>query len=88
MIIAILTYFWTPTFLLLMQYPQWIPHGFEFIAVQGDINIPLIWQFLMLELAIDGLQACSRKYSQYVKHALKCDGGACPWGVLGKQRLV
>ena len=41
MIIAILTYFWTPTFLLLMQYPQWIPHGFEFIAVQGDINIPL-----------------------------------------------
>lgn len=56
MIIAILTYFWTPTFLLLMQYPQWIPHGFEFIAVQGDINIPLIWQFLMLELAIDGLR--------------------------------
>ncbi len=46
----------TDLFLLLMQYPQWIPHGFEFIAVQGDINIPLIWQFLMLELAIDGLR--------------------------------
>lgn len=55
-IIALLTYFLTPTFLLLMQYPQWIPSGFEFIKVHETVNIPLIWQFLMLELAIDGLR--------------------------------
>lgn len=55
-LIAILTYFMTPTFLLLMQNPQWIPKGFEFIIVKDTINIPLIWQFLMLELAIDGLR--------------------------------
>ncbi len=55
-LIAILTYIMTPTFLLLMQRPEWIPSGFEFIAVKDTINIPLIWQFLLLELAIDGLR--------------------------------
>lgn len=55
-LIAILTYLMTPTFLLLMQHPEWIPGGFEFILVKDPTNIPLIWQFLILELAIDGLR--------------------------------
>lgn len=55
-LIAVLTYLVTPTFLLLMQNPQWIPAGFEFIALQDETNIPLIWQFLILELALDGLR--------------------------------
>lgn len=46
----------TPTFILLMDNPQWIPKGFEFIVVQEPMNLPLIWQFLILELAIDGLR--------------------------------
>ncbi len=46
----------TPLFLLLMQHPAWIPEGFQFIHVQDTVNIPLIWQFLLLELAIDGLR--------------------------------
>ncbi len=56
MLIAIMTYFLTPTFLLLMQNPQWIPAGFEFIAIKEPSNVPIIWQFLLLELAIDGLR--------------------------------
>lgn len=56
MLIALITYFLTPTFLLLMEYPQWIPKGFEFIMVRDTVNIPLIWQLLILELAIDGLK--------------------------------
>ncbi len=55
-LICILTYLLTPTFLLFMQNPAWIPGGFEFIAIEGDVNIPLIWQFLILELALDGLR--------------------------------
>lgn len=55
-LIAILTYLVTPTFLLLMKNPQWIPAGFEFIAIKDATNIPLIWQFLILELALDGLR--------------------------------
>ena len=55
-LIAILTYFLTPTFLLLMQNPDWIPAGFDFIRIRDEMNLPLIWQFLLLELAIDGLR--------------------------------
>lgn len=55
-LIALLTYLMTPTFLLLMQRPEWIPAGFEFIMVKDPTNIPLVWQFLVLELAIDGLR--------------------------------
>lgn len=55
-VIAILTYLMTPTFLLLMQEPGYIPAGFEFIMIKEPMNIPLIWQFLILELAIDGLR--------------------------------
>ena len=55
-IIAVLTYLMTPTFLLLMKNPDLIPRGFEFIMVRDTVNIPLFWQFLILELAIDGLR--------------------------------
>lgn len=55
-LIGILTYLVTPTFLLLMQRPEWIPESFRFIMVKETSNIPLIMQFLLLELAIDGLK--------------------------------
>ncbi len=56
LLIAILTYLMTPTFLLLMNHPQLVPQGFEFIILKEPPNIPLLWQFLILELAIDGLK--------------------------------
>lgn len=55
-VIALLTYILTPTFLLLINNPQFIPDGFEFIMLKEDPNIPILWQFLILELAIDGLK--------------------------------
>lgn len=55
-LISLLTYLVTPTFLLLMNHPEWIPEQFSFIVLQEEPNLPLIWQFLVLELAIDGLK--------------------------------
>lgn len=55
-LIALLTFFLTPTFLLFMMYPQWIPESFQFIMMKEAPNIPIIWQFLILEIAIDGLR--------------------------------
>ena len=55
-LIFILTYIMTPTFLLLMNHTEWIPEKFAFIMLKDTENIPLIWQFLILELAIDGLR--------------------------------
>lgn len=54
--IALLTLFLTPVWLLLMQNPQWIPSGMEFILLKEAPNVPLIWQLLLLEFAIDGLR--------------------------------
>lgn len=55
-VISLLTYIMTPTFLLLMMNPEWVPQSFQFIMLQESPNIPLIAQFLILELAIDGLK--------------------------------
>lgn len=58
-IINIIALILTPTFILFMDNPQWIPKGFEFIMVKEAMNIPLIWQFLILEFSIDGLRLAS-----------------------------
>lgn len=55
-LITFLTVFAVPVFLLMMQNPQWIPEAFRFILIKDTINIPLIYQILMLELAVDGLR--------------------------------
>ena len=55
-IITVLTYLIAPLFLLLMKNPDFIPESFKFIAVKETVNVPLVWQFLILELAIDGLR--------------------------------
>ena len=46
----------TSVFLLFMQNPNWLPKVFAFVAVKDTVNIPLIYQLLMLEVAIDGLR--------------------------------
>ena len=55
-LISMLTYLVTPTFLLLVNNSDWIPESFSFIMLKEEPNLPLIWQFLVLELAIDGLK--------------------------------
>lgn len=46
----------TPVWVLLINNPQWIPEWLQFILVTDDITIPVIWQLLILEVAIDGLR--------------------------------
>ena len=55
-IITIATVFFTPLYLLFMQNLEWLPEVFEFVAVRDTVNIPLIFQFLLLEISIDGLR--------------------------------
>lgn len=55
-LIFLLTYLLTPTFLLLVNNTELIPESFAFIQLKEPANIPVIWQFLILELAIDGLR--------------------------------
>lgn len=55
-LITFLTIFLTPVFLLFMQNLSCLPKIFAFVAVKDTVNIPLIFQLLMLEVAIDGLR--------------------------------
>lgn len=55
-LITIATVFLTPVFLLFMQNLEWLPEVFTFVALKDTVNIPLIYQLLILELAIDGLR--------------------------------
>lgn len=55
-LITVMTVFLTPLFLLFMQNLNWLPEVFAFVAVKDMVNIPLIFQLLMLEIAIDGLR--------------------------------
>lgn len=55
-LITLLTVFMTPVFLLFMQNVEWLPKIFSFVAVKDMVNIPLIFQLLILEIAIDGLR--------------------------------
>lgn len=56
MIISLLTLFLTPLWLLFMQNPEIIPSWLEFIQLSDTAYVPLIYQLLILEFAIDGLR--------------------------------
>ena len=56
MIITLLSLFLTPLWLLLMQNPEIIPDWLEFIQLSDELFVPLIFQLLILEFAIDGLR--------------------------------
>lgn len=59
MIMNVIAFLMTPTFILLMDNPNLIPPGLDFIRIDDPINLPLIYQFLILEFAIDGLRLAS-----------------------------
>ena len=56
MVISVLTLLLTPTWLLFMQNPEIIPSWLEFIQLSDPSHVPLIFQLLILEFAIDGLR--------------------------------
>lgn len=56
MVTAILCLLLTPTWLLLMMNPQILPPWLEFTMLADPSYVPLIYQLLILEFAIDGLR--------------------------------
>lgn len=56
MITSLLALLITPVYILLLQYPQWIPDWLQFVMIQDEMNVPPLLQLLILELAIDGLR--------------------------------
>lgn len=55
-LITLVTLFLTPIYLLLMEHQNWIPGFLNFIVAQDEVYVPILLQFLILEIAIDGLR--------------------------------
>ena len=58
-LITLMAMLLTPLWLLFMQNTEWIPQWLDFIRIKDVVNVPLILQILILELAIDGLRLAS-----------------------------
>lgn len=58
-LITIVTVFITPVWLLALQNPQYVPQLFSFVLLDEVQNVPVFWQLLMMEVAIDGLRLAS-----------------------------
>lgn len=55
-VFTLITMLLTPTWLLLLNHPDSLPEWLKFIAVSDEITVPVIFQLLILELAVDGLK--------------------------------
>jgi stage V sporulation protein AF len=55
-LISVLTLFLTPTWLLFMQNSDMIPSWLQFIKLSEVPQVPLLFQLLIFEFAIDGLR--------------------------------
>lgn len=55
-LVTLITLILTPLWLLLVQNPGWVPEGMRFILLSEPPNVPVFWQLILLELAIDGLK--------------------------------
>lgn len=56
LLITIASLFITPLWLLAQQNPDFVPEAFKFVITTEQFNIPIFWQLIILEIAIDGLR--------------------------------
>ncbi|MGN0734817.1 MAG: spore germination protein [Anaerovoracaceae bacterium] len=51
--------FLTPVYLILAQNQDFTPEVLRFFVPEEDFAIPIFWQFILLEIAVDGLKLAS-----------------------------
>lgn len=73
--VTIATLFLTPLWLLALQNPDFIPPFLSFILIKDPVNIPVFWQLLILELAIDGLRLASMNTPSVLSTSLSVIAG-------------
>lgn len=74
-LVTLSTLFITPLWLLATQNPQLVPDLFQFILTSEPVNIPIFWQLIILETAIDGLRLASMKTPAPLSASLSIIGG-------------
>lgn len=46
----------TPVWLLAIQNPELVPDMFSFVIPKDNLNLPIFWQLILIEIGIDGLR--------------------------------
>ncbi len=67
--------FLIPIWLLLVQYANRIPTLFQFILTEESYSVPLFLQFLIIELALDGLKMASLNTPSTLSNSFSVIGG-------------
>lgn len=73
--VSLLTVFLTPVMLILLNNPDLLPQGLSFINTKEEYLIPIFFQFLLLELMIDGLRLASLNTPNTLSSSLGIIGG-------------
>ena len=73
-IVTIATLLITPVWLLALQNPNFVPEAFKFILLTEPVNVPIFWQLMLLEVAIDGLRLASIKTPNSLSASLSIIG--------------
>ncbi len=73
--VSILTVVMTPIVLILMNNPNLLPEWLSFINTDDEYSISIFFQFLLLELVIDGLRLASLNTPNTLSNSLGIIGG-------------
>jgi len=65
----------TPLWYLFLINPQWLPPAFGFVVPEQVGALPIIWQLLLAELAVDALKLASMNTPSMLSSSLSIIGG-------------
>lgn len=74
-LIVLLSTIITPVWLLALQNPDYVPDVFKFTLPEQTSNIPVFWQLMILEIAIDGLRLAAINTPSMLSTPLSIIGG-------------
>ena len=74
-LVSVLTVIMTPLVLIVMKNPNLLPNWLSFIDTEKDYLIPIFFQFILLELMIDGLRLASLNTPNTLSSSLGIIGG-------------
>lgn len=70
-----LSVFLIPIWLLVAEHGEMVPNSLRFILTQEEFSVPLFLQFLIIEIALDGLRMASLNTPDTLSNSLSVVGG-------------
>ena len=71
MIVTVMSLLLTPLFLLYANNPEILPDWLMFTKIEQHEYVPIFWQLLILELAVDGLKSVSYTHLDVYKRQIR-----------------